>query len=128
MPKKKARKRRKLTRNSGEWTEARFWTFIRSGLRRLSMRWQPKIEAKNAARRPNQGSNKRAKWQYQCASCKLWFYGKETQVDHIKPVGTLQRAEDLPLFVERLFCEANGLQVLCTGCHDTRRLEAITDG
>lgn len=42
---------------------------------------------------------------------------KETQLDHIIPVGPLQRYEDLPGFAARLFCEKEGLRVLCKPCH-----------
>jgi len=44
--------------------------------------------------------------------------GKEIQVDHVEPCGSLKTFEDLPGFVRRLFCEADGLQVLCkANCH-----------
>lgn len=36
------------------------------------------------------------------------------------PAGSLQSASDLPGFVERLFCEIDGLQVLCNNCHDLK--------
>jgi 5-methylcytosine-specific restriction endonuclease McrA len=41
-------------------------------------------------------------------------------VDHRIPAGTLRCADDLPGFVERLFCEVDNLQVLCTTCHDRK--------
>jgi hypothetical protein len=39
------------------------------------------------------------------------------EVDHIQPVGSLKCAEDLPQFVERLFCEIDNYRVLCIECH-----------
>jgi 5-methylcytosine-specific restriction endonuclease McrA len=72
---------------------------------------------KALARRHSQLSDKRVKWEYQCALCGGWFKGKETQVDHIVPCGTLKSFEDLAPFVRRLFCEADGLQVVCKPCH-----------
>jgi 5-methylcytosine-specific restriction endonuclease McrA len=45
---------------------------------------------------------------------------KETQVDHIIPTGPLKDFSDLPGFVERLFCEADGLRILCDGCHQKK--------
>lgn len=42
---------------------------------------------------------------------------KETQIDHINPAGRLKDYSDLPGFVERLFCEADGLRLLCLDCH-----------
>lgn len=111
------------TRNAGTMTESAFWSFIRSALRRKSMYWKPITQCKNNARRPYTGANKRQKWEYQCAKCKKWFDGKKTVVDHITPAGTLTCAEDLPKFVEGLFCEAENLQCLCKGCHDKKTIE-----
>ena len=48
---------------------------------------------------------------------------KNINVDHIIPAGSLNTAQDLPLFVERLFCEQDNLQVLCTTCHDKKTLK-----
>lgn len=46
---------------------------------------------------------------------------KEVEVDHIVPCGTLKCVEDLPGFVTRLFCEADGFQVLCkANCHSKK--------
>ncbi len=101
------------TRNSGKMTEAAYFGWIRSQLRRTSMKWGPIAEAKRRARRPYTGPNKRQKWEYQCAICKKWFKGTEIHVDHIIPCGTLTKYEDLPRFVERMLCEVDGLQVLC---------------
>jgi len=72
------------------------------------------------ARRAYKGPNKRQKFEYQCAECSRWFPEKKINVDHIVPAGSLNCAADLPGFVERLFCEDNNLQVLCTTCHDKK--------
>lgn len=96
-------------------TEAGFWGFIRSGLRSKSSRWPPKFEVLKDARRTVTG--KRHRYEYQCAHCNEWYKQKEVQVDHIVPCGTLKSFDDLPAFVEKLFCEKDGLQVLCKGCH-----------
>lgn len=71
-------------------------------------------------KRPSQSSNKRLKWEYQCAQCEEWMARKHVKVDHIKPAGRLRDYEDLPGFVARLFCEVDGLQVLCKECHDAK--------
>jgi hypothetical protein len=52
--------------------------------------------------------------------CKRWFPEKETQLDHIVECGSLREFSDLPGFVERLFCESDGFQVLCKGCHNKK--------
>lgn len=118
--KKKTKIRVLRTRNNGTQTEAAFWGTIRAVLRQASRWWKPIAEAKRRARRHYIGPNKRQKIAYECNSCKKLFMDKEVSIDHIIPVGTLKCAEDLPGFVTRLFCEADGLQCLCTSCHDLK--------
>ena len=108
------------TRNNGTLTESAFWSFIRSGLRQKSRWWKPITQCKLNAKRDYTGPNKRQKFEYQCNSCKKWFADKNINVDHIHPAGSLNCANDLPGFVERLFCEVDNLQVLCTGCHNVK--------
>ena len=105
------------TRNAGTMTESAFWGFIKSALRQKSRWWRPSREVKLAARRPYCGPNKRQSWEYCCAACGGWFPDKEVSVDHKTPVGSLKQPEDLPGVVLRLFCEKEGLQVLCDTCH-----------
>ena len=107
-------------RNAGTMTESAFWSFIRSGLRQKSRWWKPITECKMKARRAYKGPNKRQKFEYKCNQCKEWFAEKNINVDHISPAGSLNSAQDLPGFVERLFCEQDNLQVLCTACHDVK--------
>lgn len=124
MKTKKARKAAKprvvKTRNAGTMTESGFWSFIRSGLRQKSRWWKPITQCKLQAKRAYKGPNKRQKFEYQCASCKNWFPEKQINVDHICPAGSLNSAQDLPGFVERLFCEQDNLQVLCSECHNIK--------
>jgi 5-methylcytosine-specific restriction endonuclease McrA len=108
------------TRNNGTMTESAFWSFIRSGLRQKSRWWKPITQCKLDAKRTYKGPNKRQKFEYQCNSCKKWFAEKNINVDHIDPAGSLNCANDLPGFVERLFCEVDNLQVLCSGCHNIK--------
>ena len=108
------------TRNHFTMTEAAFWSWLRSALRQKSRWWKPVAEAKLRARKPYKGKNKRQKWEYQCAHCKNHFKADEVSVDHIVPAGTLRTYADLPGFVERLFCEVDGLQVLCNPCHNEK--------
>ena len=115
------------TRNNGTMTEAAFWSFIRSSLRRRTIVWKPINEVKKEARRPYVGENKRRKWEYQCASCKGYFSDKEIQVDHKIEAGSLRSGKDLEGFVERLFCEKEGLQVLCRNCHLEKSYKKKTD-
>ena len=107
----------------GRYTESQFWGFIRSALRQKSRRWPPIYEVLAKAKRPSKSTNKRLKWEYLCAKCKKWYPQKEVSVDHIIPAGSLRTQEDLAGFVERLFCEADGLQVLCDKCHMAKSTE-----
>lgn len=123
MTKRKTKSRKSSvpkTRNSGTLTESQFWSFIRSALRQKSRWWKPITQCKMKSRRPYKGPNKRQKFEYQCNVCKNWFPEKKINVDHIIPAGTLRCADDLPGFVERLFCEINNLQTICTDCHDVK--------
>ena len=119
------------TRAGGEWTEAAFWGFIRSGLRQLSTRWPPIANAMKAARQPYDGPNKRLKWVYECSACGRLSPAAESvpgkkrrkklvHVDHIEPCGKLSSFADASGFLERMLCEADGLRVLCSVCHDLR--------
>lgn len=99
------------------WSSAKYFTFIRSGLRKLWSKYPVKFAVKKQARRKSQSSNKRLKWEFQCKECSGWFPDKETTVDHITPCGTLKSYDDLPKFVERLLCDHTNLQVLCDKCH-----------
>lgn len=109
------------TRAGGEFSEARFWSFLRSGLRQMSRRWPPLVRLIWLEhRRPNQSANLRLKWEFQCAGCVGWFKRKGMQADHITPCGTLKTWGDLPIFTQRLLCEASGLRILCADCHTAR--------
>lgn len=117
------------TKNNGQWTEARFKGFIMSGLRRLSMRsWAPISQAlKNA--RVDRG-------EYVCASCKQVVPAsirnedgkrvKNVHVDHILPVIDVDKGfESWDKVIERLFSEADNLQVLCGDCHTKKSRSEI---
>ena len=92
--------------------------FFRSGLRRMSVRWPPKVDAIHRARRKYTGPNKRQKWEVVCERCGGVFKLSEVQAHHLHQAGALKAFSDLPGFVERLFCEADGFIVVCSKCHD----------
>ena len=111
------------TRNASTLTEAGYWGMVRSGLRRTFRYWKPATKCKAEAKRPYKGSNKRQKYEYQCAHCTEWFKDKEVQIDHIIEVGSLKCGEDLKGFLERLTPE-DGFQLLCKPCHQVKTNEA----
>jgi 5-methylcytosine-specific restriction endonuclease McrA len=122
--KKKAAKPKKVltpkTRNAGTMTESAFWSFIRSGLRQKSRFWKPITQCKMSSRRAYKGPLKRQKFEYLCNVCGGWFPEKKINIDHINPAGSLRCAQDLPGFVERLFCEIDNLQCICEKCHNIK--------
>ena len=106
------------TRGGGKYTEAGFFSFIRSGLRSKYQRWAPRYAALAAAKRSSENKdNPRLKWEFVCAICNQWHPQKNVEVDHIIPCGSLKRFSDLPGFVERLLCEQEDLRVVCKQCH-----------
>lgn len=120
MRKQPKKQRVPRTRAGLTMTEAQFWGFIRSNLRLMSRKWAPRKHVLLACRRPNQSDNKRLKFEHQCSECLQWFPQKNVEVDHVIPTGSLLSFEDLPGFVERLLCEADGFVVLCEQCHRTK--------
>lgn len=109
--------------NNGTMTTSAFFSFLRAALRAKSRFWIPAQECRKAARRPNQSSNKRLKWEVKCNECKNWFPEKEVTADHIVGAGSLNSFEDLPEFCRRLFCEIEGYQMLCDTCHNIKSQE-----
>lgn len=119
MAKKVYKTRVIKSRNSNTMSESAFWGWIRSSLRMRSRWWKPISEAKQKAKR-NCKNCGRQKFEYQCNKCKKWFPDKEVEVDHIIDVGSLRCKEDVGDFIERLFCEVDGLQVVCKVCHQEK--------
>jgi hypothetical protein len=129
--KKKSAIRRTVprTRAGGEWTEAEFWSFLRSGLREKSRRWPPLVrQVFDVVRRKNRSENRRLKWEYQCRRCEGWFPRNQVEADHVVPCGSLRSFSDLEGFAERLFVEVDGLQVLCADCHAWKTCEKVKEG
>lgn len=108
------------TRCHGTLTEAGYRGFIRSLLRKGSMRWRPKSAAKMAARHHEKlpGRGGRLVYHSTCAHCGGLFPETTTEVDHVTPVVDPEIGfTSWDDFIERLFCEADQLQVLCNTCH-----------
>ena len=114
-----------MTRNGGRWTNARFNSFIKSGLRAMSRRWGPKFECLADAcvgTKTNKATGRMAK-HYECAECHNQFPAKEVAVDHIDPVVAVTGFTTWDEVIERMFVEKEGLQVLCKACHDAKTKE-----
>lgn len=106
-------------RNNGEWTEARYISFIKSALRSASQRWPPRYRALHDAfvgKRINPASGRVAGF-YKCNSCLSDYVAKEVEVNHIVPVVPITGFDSWDNIISRLFCEKEGLEVLCKSCH-----------
>lgn len=115
------------TRCSGKWTEARFNSFVKGGLRRMTMKWAPISECLREA------STKRGF--KMCAGCKQEVpvtvkedggrkRVKNVHVDHILPI--VDPAVGFTTWdecINRMFCEKDNLQVLCSKCHSAKTEE-----
>jgi 5-methylcytosine-specific restriction endonuclease McrA len=110
------------TRCNGQWTEARYRSFVQSLLRQGTRKWAPINETKKQARV--------ARGFYRCAGCKedvpltVKEGRKKSQnifVDHINPVVDPEMGfttwDD---YIEGMFSEMDNLQVLCKKCHDIK--------
>jgi len=80
--------------------------YIKAALRRTWGRSKQRTSALRAA--------KVSYGKYRCAHCNGIFRRKEINVDHRIAVGRFQTFD---IFIERLFCDAKGLDVVCVGCH-----------
>ena len=111
--------------NGGNWTAARFHSFIKGGLRALTNRWGPKNECKKKARV--------ARGIYRCAGFGIPAHKvpasivddkkgriNNVYVDHIIPIIGPEGFVSWDQTIKRMFCEVDGLQVLCKECHDNK--------
>lgn len=105
------------------WTDGRLKTFITSTLRGGFRKYPPKYETLKEAsvgKKLNPKSKRMAE-HFICKSCNKEFPAKEVQVDHIKPVVCPKKGfKDWNTFIDRLFCDKDNLQVLCSECHDVK--------
>lgn len=106
------------TRNNGEWTEARYVSFVKSLLRAGSRKWGPNQKVKKDARV--------GRGQYKCSSCgeivPPTLKGKHNIfVDHVIPAtDIIEGFTSWDDFIERLFCEEDNLQLICHECHSKK--------
>lgn len=113
------------TRADGEWTEARFTSFVKSQLRNGSQKWPPKHKVMQAA--------KVSRGVYKCAGCGQHVpytikdgdgRRRNIAIDHIEPIvdpaiGFTTWDE----FINNLYCDSSNLQLLCDECHTKKSAE-----
>ena len=106
-------------RNGGEWTSARYNSFVKGALRSASQRWPPKYKTLTEAcvgQKVNPASGRLAKF-YTCSICKEDFPAKLVEVNHKIPVVPLTGFDSWDGVVERMYCEKEHLEVCCKPCH-----------
>lgn len=87
---------------------------MRYSLRRASLRWTPRNNVKKKARV--------ARGLYTCAMCNQMHRAKDVQVDHIVPVISEKGFTSWDDFISRLFVQEDGMQLICSECHDKKTL------
>ena len=107
------------TRCGGRWSEGQYKSWIKSFMRRASMRWAPRNDAKKAARYHKKLPNAKGRLVYHstCAHCKEIVPETTSQADHILPVILVTGWDSWDGIIERMFCEKEAFQILCTPCH-----------
>lgn len=115
------------TRNAGTMTEAGYFGWIRSQLRRMSQRWRPISQVRQEGRRRACRADKkvwgnRIKWVNTCQQCQQWFPNRMLEIDHTPACGSLGSTEaefavNAGPFILRLLCEGEHLRRLCKPCH-----------
>ncbi len=85
---------------------------VRSALRRLWL-WSPmRSEAMSNARL--------SRGLYKCFQCQKQIGRKELAVDHTTPVTPIKGFDTWDAFINRLFCPASKLKVMCKSCHSIK--------
>ena len=88
-------------------------TFLIQNLRRISYRWPERGSALRKARI--------SRGLYLCNHCKGQFKSKEINVDHVIPIiDPVMGWVNIEIYIERMFCNEDGFQVLCKNCHDVK--------
>lgn len=105
--------------NGGEWTQARFNSFIKSALRTASVRWPPRYQCLADAYRctkVNEKTGRQAK-HFECAICAKLFTQQDVEINHKDPVVPVSGFDSWDAVIDRMFCEGDALECLCKPCH-----------
>ena len=103
--------------NNGTWTVARKRSFIMSALRRAQ--WPIKyLCIRNAFVKDgiNPATGRKCKL-HKCEACGELFPAKDMRADHIDPIIPVTGFDSWDEVIDRLFCELDGFQAICVGCH-----------
>lgn len=124
-----ARPSGELVKCDGQWTQAKFNSFIKNNLRSATRKWAPIQKCKKRAHV--------ARGLYRCDGCGRevppTIYDEDKRkrvknifVDHIEPI--IDPAVGFTTWdecIERMFCDSSNLQLLCKVCHSVKSKEEI---
>lgn len=107
------------TRCSNTWTEARYNSFIKSGIRSLTRRWKPMFDALKDAETEVKINPKTGRkcMHYMCCVCGKDFPVKDVAIDHIEPIMGPEGFTTWDDAISRALCEKSGFQVMCKPDH-----------
>lgn len=103
-------------------------TWLVPKLRRHSFTWRPRKEAQDRARielppklKKDGTPGKKPQVRYRCNHCDEVFKSTEIVLDHVIPVVEPKTGwKGWDAYIESLFCDSDGFQVLCVPCHDIK--------
>lgn len=85
-------------------------------IRRLHSKWKPRKNVKVNARI--------SRGKYKCLKCEGIYGPREIDLDHIEPVISVEEGFiDWNTYINRLFVDEEGYQVLCKSCHKQKTHE-----
>lgn len=89
------------------------------------MRWGPRNEAKKEARYYKKLPNDKGRLVYHstCSGCGELVPETTTAADHIIPVIPVEGRNSWDETIERMYCEKEEFQVLCSPCHTVITLQ-----
>jgi len=98
-------------------------SFLIPRLRRLSRWWPAKNVARNNAKimtmsGVHKNGRPRTKVMYECNICGVLVDRDGGNIDHIRPVVSLDGFISWDDYINTLFCDASNLQHICKSCHD----------
>lgn len=124
-----ARRSGPLTKCDGQWTQAKFNSFIKNNLRSATRKWAPIQNCKKKAHV--------ARGLYECANCHEHVPPTVYDADKRKRVKNIFVDHIIPIIdpsigfttwdecIERMFCDSENLQLLCKPCHSSKSQEEI---
>lgn len=98
--------------------------FAIQGLRRHSLKWGPRNEAKYAARterKINEATGRMA-WHSKCNICGVEKPDGVMELDHIRPCVSPAGWTNFDDFIEVLYSDSDNFQVICESCHNIKSL------